>query len=292
MFASRKVETRGGLARASLHGVRERQVVGRVRHRDDAEGLQHRPPVRKQRWDERRSGGRGLPSFRRLVEAPAQKPADDAEDEAADERNAPAPGRDLVRGEERMHQPRRPRAEDEPECRAGRSRTADETARRCGGGFGRVDHRARELATDRETLDQSQEHEQQRRRDADGRVGRQQPDQERRHAHHRDRQHEQRTASDTITDPAEHQAADRTRAEAERKDRERKQLLRARARLREELLADDGREVAVHREVEPLEDVADQAGRGRAPRRLMCPGGGWACSFERLSRQRSRSTSH
>ena len=105
--------------------------------------------------------------------------------------------------------PRRPRAEDESECRAGRSRTADETACRCGGGFGRVDHRARELATDRETLDQSQEHEQQRRRDADRRVGRQQADQERRHAHHRDRQHEQRTASDTITDPAEHQAADR-----------------------------------------------------------------------------------
>jgi len=39
--------------------------------------------------------------------------------------------------------------------------------------------------------------------------------------------------------------------------------------LRKELLADGGREIAVHREVEPLEDVADQARERGAGCRLM-----------------------
>ena len=38
--------------------------------------------------------------------------------------------------------------------------------------------------------------------------------------------------------------------------------------MREELAADVAREVAVYREVEPLEDVADQAGQRRAKGRL------------------------
>ena len=65
------------------------------------------------------------------------------------------------------------------------------------------------------------------------------------------------------------------RREAEREDREGQQLLRARARLRKELAADVAREVAVDREIEPLEDVADQAGERGATSGLGRAGGGF-----------------
>jgi hypothetical protein len=52
-------------------------------------------------------------------------------------------------------------------------------------------------------------------------------------------------------------------------------VLRARAGLRKELAADVAREVAVHREIEPLEDIADQAGEGGAAGGLGRAGGGF-----------------
>jgi hypothetical protein len=71
-----------------------------------------------------------------------------------------------------------------------------------------------------------------------------------------------RPIESVITDHAEDDAPERPRREAEREHRERQELTRRRARLGEELLADVGREVAVDREVEPLEDVPDDARGG------------------------------
>ena len=55
-----------------------------------------------------------------------------------------------------------------------------------------------------------------------------------------------------------------TPSERRQLNREREQLLSGVARLREELPADVAREIAVDREVEPLEDVADETGQSRA----------------------------
>jgi len=66
-----------------------------------------------------------------------------------------------------------------------------------------------------------------------------------------------------VADRAEHDAADRPGEEAQCEDAKRQQLLRRGAVLREELVPDVGGEVAVDREVEPLEHVADQAGQRR-----------------------------
>ena len=114
---------------------------------------------------------------------------------------------------------------------------------------------------------------QHRRGDADLRVGREQPDQQRRAAHQGDRQREQRAASDAVADHAKHEAAERPRAEAQRKHGKGEQLLGGGARLRKELPADVAGEVAVDGKVEPLEDVADQAGHRGPERRLRRDGG-------------------
>ena len=182
-----------------------------------------------------------------------------------------------------VDQPRRPRPEDEPQRGAGGGGTADQAAPRGRGLLGGVDHRPGELAAEREALDDAQDHEQDRRGDADLRVGRQQPDQQRRAAHQRDRQRQQRAASDAVAHHAEHEAAERPRAETQREDGKGQQLLGGRARLREELTADVAGEVAVDGKVEPLEDVADQAGQRGPKRGLRRDGGTGAFSGQRRS---------
>ena len=77
----------------ALDGERERQVVGGVGHRDDAERLHDRQPVGEERRNERCAHGSGFLALLGLVNATAQEPARDAEHDAADERDAPAPRR-------------------------------------------------------------------------------------------------------------------------------------------------------------------------------------------------------
>ncbi len=63
---------------------REHEVVGRVRHPDDAERLHDRAPVRDERRQDRRADARGgLLALLGLVDALAQEPAGNAERDAA-----------------------------------------------------------------------------------------------------------------------------------------------------------------------------------------------------------------
>jgi hypothetical protein len=73
--------------------------------------------------------------------------------------------------------------------------------------------------------------------------------------------------SEPITDMADQRAADRAHQIAERKHAERRKQLGNRILMRKELTADRRREIAVDREVVPLEHIADRAG-GNDPERL------------------------
>ena len=90
----------------------------------------------------------------------------------------------------------------------------------------------------------------------------------RRCAHQRDREREQGAPADAVADDAQGDAADRTRDEPQREHGERQQLLSCCARLRKELTTDVSGKVAVDREVEPLDHVANQSGERRPERRL------------------------
>ena len=121
-----------------------------------------------------------------------------------------------------VHEPRRRGPEDEPQGGARGRGAADKTAPRRRGLLGGVDHRPGELAAKGEPLDDAQGHQQHWRGDADLRVGRQQPDQQRRAAHQRDRQREQRAASDAVAHHAKHEAAERPRDRSPAQTRQRR----------------------------------------------------------------------
>ena len=63
---------------APLDDVGEGDVVGGVRRGDDAERLEHGPPVGRQRGEQRRTRSGRLYAFRRLGETAAQEPAEHA----------------------------------------------------------------------------------------------------------------------------------------------------------------------------------------------------------------------
>ena len=253
---------------AALDGECERQVIRRVRHGDDAEGLENGQGVRDERRPQRRPRLHGLQTFFGFLDAAAQQVADQHEHDAADERDAPSIGIDLIGRHRVVDEVGRSGSQDETQRRARGGRAADKTAqqRRCG--LGRVHHRSGELTAERDALEHAHQHQQDRRQNADLFVRRQEPEHQRRAAHQRDRQREQRLSPDAVAHAAEHDAADRPREEAERERRVREKGLDGRIRFREELVADVAGKVAVDGEVEPLEHVADEAGKRGAQRGL------------------------
>ena len=187
---------------------------------------------------------------------------------ARDERNTPTPGCDGFDAEGPVDQPGRSGAEDESDRGSRSRRTADEPAHHRRRLLGRVDHRARELPSEREALDDAHGDEQHGSGHSNLCVGGEKAHDERRAAHHDDRHRQQRPPANPVSDHAQDQAAERPREEPEREDPERQQLLRRVARLREELPTDIACEVPVYGEVEPLEDVANQPRKRGANRRL------------------------
>ena len=105
----------------SFHYIRERQVVGRVRHGDDAERADHRQPVREKRRNERRPLGRSLEAFSRFLKTPAQEPSERRTNSTlATNGIRHCHSDDVVGADERVDQPRGTRAENEADRSAGR----------------------------------------------------------------------------------------------------------------------------------------------------------------------------
>ena len=113
------------------------------------------------------------------------------------------------------------------------------------------------FAAGREALHQPRDDEQQRRRDADRRVGRQEADQHGADRHQRDGDEQRGLAPMRVADAAENDSAERARDEAEPIGEEGREQRGDFIALRKEFSRDDDRHKGVDREIVPLEHVAD-----------------------------------
>ena len=127
--------------------------------------------------------------------------------------------------------------------------------------------RAAPLAAEREALDAAQHRQQHRREYADLGVAGQQPDRERRDAHHQQRDDEQLLAAQLVAEVPEDEAAERPEDEADPVRRERQERrLQWVGGVGEEHVREDGcGRDAVQEEVEPL-DVCRRGSRRRCGR--------------------------
>ena len=114
------------------------------------------------------------------------------------------------------------------------------------------------LAAEREALHQAQRHHQDRRQPADGCVGRQQADQERRCAHEDDGDEEGVLAADEVADAAEDQRAEGAHEKAGGISGECREQRRRLVARRKEQGGEERRQHRVQVKVVPLEDRAER----------------------------------
>jgi hypothetical protein len=126
--------------------------------------------------------------------------------------------------------------------------------------------RCAHFAAGREALDEPRQHDDDGRRDADGRVGGREGDERAAQCHEEDGERHGLLAARAVGVGADHDAAQRPHDEADAEARHRQQQLAIRIEGRKEELADHQRQEPVDREVEELEPVADGGGDdGLAP---------------------------
>ncbi len=193
--------------------------------------------------------GLGLGEDGRLLEADAYPEADEDHDGREEERGAPAPGVERGVGLEDREQPEDTGREEVAEGHTGLRPARPEAAVLVLAVLGHHEDRAAPLAADREALDQAAQEQQQRRRDADRRVGRQEADRDGRAAHHEQRDDEHLLAPDPVPVVAEDDTAERAGDEAEGVGAEREERAGQRVAVGEEQAAEDeGRGGAVEEE--------------------------------------------
>jgi hypothetical protein len=136
--------------------------------------------------------------------------------------------------------------------------------------FDRHQHGAAPFAADAKSLRDAQHHERDRCPRSDLLIRRQQPDQKRGDAHHHQRQHEHRLASDPIAVVADDDAADGTRNEADGVGAERGECAGQRVKGRKEQAVEHecGRR-PIEKKVVPLDRGADETGEGHRSNRAM-----------------------
>ena len=184
--------------------------------------------------------------------------------DAHQEGNAPAPGeKGLVRhrgAREQKGQVRQDRADRRPGLR----QAAIEAALPRWRALAREQHGACPLATDRETLHETQHDQEQRREGAGERIRGQAADQGRRYAHHQQCRDERALATEAIAEMAKDHRADRTRDEPDREGAERRKQADERRHLRreEDRGKDQGRRGPVEEEVVPLDAGRGERGQG------------------------------
>jgi hypothetical protein len=137
----------------------------------------------------------------------------------------------------------------------------EEAALPAHGHFAHVGGGGAVLAADRQALQQARGQQQRGRGGADLRIGGQAGNDQRAHAHHRDRDHHRGLAALAVGQPAEQPAAHRAHQEAGGEHAGRVQQLHRRVRLGEEGRREvDGAE-GVDVEVEPFDEVARRSGK-------------------------------
>ena len=212
---------------------------------------------------DRQARHRGLPLHplegRRLVQPQADEQPEADQQRAGQERDPPAPGEEL-RLRQEAAQREGPDRRDDAEGVAELDDAAEEAAPLRRDALHHHQDRAAPLAADPDALDQAQRHEQDRGPQADLRVGRQAPDQERAEAHDDDGQGQHRLAADLVAEMPEDDAAEGARQEAHRVGAERRDGADQRVEAREEQLVEhERRGRSVDQEVVPLDRRADDA---------------------------------
>ncbi|MNO94236.1 hypothetical protein D3C76_858540 [compost metagenome] len=196
---------------------------------------------------------------RRLVQAQANPGRDAQQDDREQERNAPAPDFELIAREvaaAEYHQQRQQQAQGG----GGLDPAGVESAFAHWRVFCHVGRGAAVLTPQCQALEHAQHHEDDRRGDADARVGGQQADAEGGQAHEHDGGEEGVLAPDHVPQPAEHQGTERPDDETGGKRHQGEDERRGVVDPGEELLADHRREGAIEEKVIPLEDRPE--GRG------------------------------
>jgi hypothetical protein len=193
------------------------------------------------------------------------------EDEAQEERYAPAPGKELFAG----HLAEREHGEIGEEKSAGHAELrpgGDEPARMIvARPLHRHQHRAAPLTADADPLNEAQDGEEDRAPDADALIGRHQRHRESGETHEQQRGDQRRFAADAVAVVAEDRSAHRPRHEAYRIDGEGLERSDPRIRIREEQLGEDeAGDGAVEKEIVPFDRGADGGGdHGAAQLHLM-----------------------
>src|ERR1700686_2341413 len=120
--------------------------------------------------------------------------------------------------------------------------------------LGDVDRSTAIFASEREALNQPKRDQDDRRRDAPGRITRQEADEEGAHAHQRHGDQEGVFAPDEIAEAAEDQRAERAYREARRKGEQREDEADIRRHVGEEVFGEERAKRSVDVEVVPLEN--------------------------------------
>ena len=202
---------------------------------------------------------------RRLFQEPAQVDRHETERAAGDERDAPGEGGDVRRAVDRVDGAGHQRSDQDAGGQPRGERADAEAEALLRHVLGHEHPRARHLAADRDALQDPHQQQQQRRGDADARVGRQQADRQRRHRHQEDAQREHPLAAEQIAEMRDHDPAERARQVAGREDPERLQQPQPVRHVgRKEQPADHRGEEDVDDEVVELERAAERGQRQRA----------------------------
>ena len=193
--------------------------------------------------------------------------ADPEQQDAGVEGAAPAPCEERLVRQHRRQQCNRTGAEAQSDRKSNLWKAGVKTAASWRSILKCHQHGAAPLAAHGEALRQAKHSHHDRCRDADRSVGRHQPDQERRCAHHRQGQHQQRLAADPVAEMTEECAANRARAGS------RPRMWRRQAAAtttgssagKYSLLKMRPASEVYRNEVVPLDGGADQAGGGSQP---------------------------
>ncbi|MND99903.1 hypothetical protein D3C80_922960 [compost metagenome] len=133
------------------------------------------------------------------------------------------------------------------------------------GVLGDVGGGAAVFTAQRQTLDQAHQHQDDRRGDADGRIGRQEADHEGRQTHQQHGDEEGVLASPQVAQPPEDDGAERTDREPGGEGHQGEDIAGGLVHAREELGGDDRGQRAVEIEVVPFDDGADGGGENHQP---------------------------
>ena len=200
---------------------------------------------------------------RALLEVQAQPHREDQQHEAEQERQPPAPAQQLLLGQHAEQERPQRRRGQRARVRAERHQRGDHAAALHGRVLGQHHGRAGDLGAGPEALDEAERDEQDRRRDADHRVGRERPDEGGRGPHQRDREEQDLLAADPVAHPAEVDRAREAGDVADAVGRHRGDQADRRADVGEEdLVEDDGRGQRVQLEVHELHGRTEPAGHG------------------------------